>query len=107
MEVLVSVDLNEINHKPMPARSPADHHPITASLKASVEALQEGASQVLSIGDLSPVLRKHGPGTEVVCAIVAVVAPAWSGVMRSILPVSTTLRAAATPTIGTKRAASI
>jgi hypothetical protein len=32
-KVLASVDLNEINHKPMPARSPADHHPVTASLK--------------------------------------------------------------------------
>src|SRR5271165_7410939 len=25
--------LSEINHKPMPIRSPADHHPVTASLK--------------------------------------------------------------------------
>jgi hypothetical protein len=38
--VLVSVDLSEINHKPMPARSPAGHHPITASLKSQVEALK-------------------------------------------------------------------
>jgi hypothetical protein len=45
-KVLVSVDLIEINHKPMPARSPADHHPITASLKASVEALQEGLAKI-------------------------------------------------------------
>jgi hypothetical protein len=45
-KVLVSVDLNEINHKPMPARSPADHHPVTASLKASVEALQEGLAKL-------------------------------------------------------------
>jgi hypothetical protein len=39
-KVLVSVDLSEINHKPMPARSPAGHHPITASLKLQVEALK-------------------------------------------------------------------
>ena len=38
-KVLVSVDLSEINHKPMPARSPADDHPITATLQAR-EALQ-------------------------------------------------------------------
>jgi hypothetical protein len=45
-KVLVSVDLSEINHKPMPARSPADHHPITGSLKASVEALQMGLAKL-------------------------------------------------------------
>jgi hypothetical protein len=45
-KVLVSVDLSEINHKPMPARSPADHHPVTTSLKASVEALQEGLAKI-------------------------------------------------------------
>jgi hypothetical protein len=39
-KVLVSVDLSEINHKPMPARSPADDHPITATLQARIEALQ-------------------------------------------------------------------
>ena len=39
-KVLVSVDLSEINHKPMPARSPADRHPIIASLKARIEVLQ-------------------------------------------------------------------
>ena len=39
-KVLVFVDLSEINHKPMPARSPAGDHPITATLKARVETLQ-------------------------------------------------------------------
>ena len=39
-KVLVPVDLNEINHKPRPARSPADHHPITAALKARIEVLE-------------------------------------------------------------------
>ena len=39
-KVLVSVDLSEINHKPIPARSSADHHPIIASLKARTEVLQ-------------------------------------------------------------------
>jgi hypothetical protein len=45
-KVLVSVDLSEINHKPMPARSPADHRPVTASLKTSVEALQTGLAKL-------------------------------------------------------------
>jgi hypothetical protein len=45
-KVLVSVDLSEINHKPMPIRSPTDHHPITASLKADVEALQAGLTRL-------------------------------------------------------------
>src|SRR5208337_2680703 len=31
---------SEINHMPMPARSPAGHHPVTASLKSQVEALK-------------------------------------------------------------------
>jgi len=39
-KVLVCVDLNEINHKPMPARSPAGQHPITAALKARIEVLE-------------------------------------------------------------------
>jgi hypothetical protein len=33
-------DLAELAHKPAPARSPAGDHPITATLKASVETLQ-------------------------------------------------------------------
>jgi hypothetical protein len=45
-KVLVSVDLSEINHKPMPARSPGGHHPVTASLKAQVEELQAGLAKV-------------------------------------------------------------
>jgi glutamine synthetase adenylyltransferase len=39
-KVLVSVDLSEINHKPMAARSPASQHPITAALKARIEVLE-------------------------------------------------------------------
>jgi hypothetical protein len=45
-KVLVSVDLSEINHKPLPARSPSDHHPITARLKASIEVLQMELAKV-------------------------------------------------------------
>src|SRR5271166_1282456 len=45
-KVLVSVDLNEINHKPMPARSASHHHPVTVSLKAGVEALQAGLAKL-------------------------------------------------------------
>ena len=39
-KVLVSVDLNEISHRPMSARSPAGHHPVTAALKERVEELE-------------------------------------------------------------------
>ena len=45
-KVLVSVDLSEINHKPMSARSLADHQPIIASLKARIEALQAELAKV-------------------------------------------------------------
>jgi hypothetical protein len=48
-KVLVSVDLNEINHRPMPARSPADRYPIIASLKARVEALQAELAKVEAV----------------------------------------------------------
>jgi hypothetical protein len=61
-KVLVSVDLSEINHKPMPARSPAAHHPITASLKSQVEALKAAlikleATATGHILDIVPRLR--------------------------------------------------
>jgi hypothetical protein len=45
-KVLVSVDLSEINHKPLPARSAGDHHPVTARLKASIEVLQMELAKV-------------------------------------------------------------
>src|ERR1700730_17139121 len=39
-KLLVSVDLSEINHKPLAARAPADLHPVIASLKGRIEVLQ-------------------------------------------------------------------
>jgi hypothetical protein len=45
-KALVSVDLSEINHKPMPTRSPVDHQSVTASLNASIEALQLGLAKL-------------------------------------------------------------
>jgi hypothetical protein len=45
-KMLVSVDLSEINHKPMPARSPAGDRAITATLKVRVEALQAELAKV-------------------------------------------------------------
>jgi hypothetical protein len=45
-KVLVSVDLSEINHKPMPARSSAGPQPVIAGLKARVEALQTELAKV-------------------------------------------------------------
>jgi hypothetical protein len=45
-KVLVSVNLSEINHKPMPARSPAGHHPVTVSLKERIETLQAALAKV-------------------------------------------------------------
>ena len=50
-KVLVSVDLNEINHKPMPARSPSDRYPIIASLTARVETLQAELAKVEAVAD--------------------------------------------------------
>lgn len=39
-KTLVSVDLAEINHAPLPGRSPGGHQAGAAALKAKVEALQ-------------------------------------------------------------------
>jgi hypothetical protein len=39
-KALVVVDVAELAHKPMSARSPAGDHPISATVKARVEALQ-------------------------------------------------------------------
>jgi glutamine synthetase adenylyltransferase len=44
--VLVSVDLTEINHKPMPARTTADNHPIITSLKVRIETMQAELAKV-------------------------------------------------------------
>jgi hypothetical protein len=42
----VAVDVAELTHKPMPARSPAGDRPITAALKIRVEALQAELAKV-------------------------------------------------------------
>jgi hypothetical protein len=44
-KVLVSVDLSEINHKPMPARPPSGH-PSAVALKARVEELEAALVKV-------------------------------------------------------------
>jgi len=45
-KVLVSVDLSEVNHRPMPARSPAGDHPIAVALKMRVEELEAALVKV-------------------------------------------------------------
>jgi hypothetical protein len=45
-KVLVSVDLSEINHRPMPARSPVGDHPVTVALKKRVEELEAALVKV-------------------------------------------------------------
>jgi hypothetical protein len=40
-KALVAVDLTELTHKPMRARSPAGAHPITTTLKGRLKTLQE------------------------------------------------------------------
>ena len=37
----VSVDIAELNHKPMPSRSPAGHRPDTTALKAQITELED------------------------------------------------------------------
>jgi hypothetical protein len=45
-KALVSVDLAEINHAPLPARAPAGHQAVTGPLKAKIEALQAELAKV-------------------------------------------------------------
>ena len=45
----MAVDISGIAHKPMPARSPAGHHPIAATFKARVEALQAELTKVEAV----------------------------------------------------------
>jgi hypothetical protein len=47
-KILVFVDLSEINYKPLPTRSPAGDHPVTAILKVRVEASQAELAKVES-----------------------------------------------------------
>src|ERR1700730_3955429 len=57
-KVLVSVDLSEINHKPMPARSPADDPPIKR-LRLPRQKANNG--KVLVSVDLSEINHKPMP----------------------------------------------
>ena len=45
-KVLVSVDLTEINHRPLPARSSAGPHPVIAGLRARIDTLQTELTKV-------------------------------------------------------------
>ena len=45
-KALVVVDVAALARKPMPARSPAGDHPITATFKARVETLQAELAKV-------------------------------------------------------------
>src|SRR5258708_29305854 len=54
-KALVSVDLAEINHAPLPARSPAGHQAVTP-LKAKIETLQA------ELAKLEAVAGGHPPG---------------------------------------------
>src|SRR5437868_4413566 len=45
-KALVSVDLTEINHAPLPAGAPAGHQAVTGPLKAKIETLQAELAKV-------------------------------------------------------------
>lgn len=48
-KALVSVDLSEIQHTPLPGRSPSGHQAVAAPLKAKIEALQAELAKLESI----------------------------------------------------------
>jgi hypothetical protein len=45
-KTLVTVDLTEIEHKPLPARSPAGHQSVATELKAHIELLETELARV-------------------------------------------------------------
>jgi hypothetical protein len=45
-KTLVAVDVAELTHKPIPSLSPTDDHPVTATLKVRVEALEAELAKV-------------------------------------------------------------
>jgi hypothetical protein len=45
----VSVDIADLNHKPMPRRSPAGHHPDTATFKAQITELEDEIAKLEAV----------------------------------------------------------
>ena len=67
-KVLVSIDLSEINHKPLAARSLGGAPPITATLKARIEALQAELIKVgLGVGTVSRLQLPQVPQASCQC----------------------------------------
>jgi hypothetical protein len=64
-KTLVAIDLEEIRHKPLPARSPRGHHPVTdavAELEAKIKTLEAelAAEQKRSAGHRADFERERG-----------------------------------------------
>jgi len=64
-KTLVAIDLEEIRHKPLPARSPRGHHPVTdaiADLEAKIKTLEDAlaAEQLRSAGHREDFERERG-----------------------------------------------
>jgi hypothetical protein len=49
-KTLVTIDLAEIDHKPLPARSPGGHLSIATELKAHIESLETELAKVEAVG---------------------------------------------------------
>jgi hypothetical protein len=45
-KTLVTIDLTEIEHRPLPARSPPDHHSAAKTMQARIEALETELAKV-------------------------------------------------------------
>jgi hypothetical protein len=83
-KTLVAVDLAEIRHKPMPARSPAGHRPITDGysgyLEAKITELQDQISQleIVANGHRADFDRERERGDSLMSEILKFMAAAMS-----------------------------
>ena len=78
-KALVSVDLAEINHAPLPARSPAGHQAITP-LKAKIETLEAELAKLEAVagGHRSDFERERDQGQKVMVEFLNMIAVAMA-----------------------------
>jgi nucleotide-binding universal stress UspA family protein len=75
-KALVVVDLTEIQHKAMPARSSAGHRPDTAALKAKIEMLQAELAELetMAAGHRADYERERDRGDRIMAELLTATA---------------------------------
>ena len=75
-KTLISVDLTEIEHKPLPARSPAGHRVDAFTLKACIDSLQRELAKVeaMAAGHRADFERERDRAEQLVAELLKVTA---------------------------------